>query len=79
VGKARILRREAMEMRLRWIGAGLLALVVIGAIFLFVRFYGQRAGWWSTVLPFAGHSHIVHSMWNPVRAVLRHIFGHANG
>ncbi len=73
VGKARMLRREAMDIRLRWIGAGLLALVVLTAIFLFVRYYGHRAGWWSTVLPFGGASHIFHSMGNPVRAVLRHV------
>ena len=79
VGKARILRREALELRLRWVGAGLLLLVVCTAIFLFVRYYGHRAGWWSTVLPFGGASGVLHSMWNPVHAVLRHVWGHANG
>jgi len=79
VGKARMLRREAMEMRLRWIGAGLLVLVVIAAIFLFIRYYGARAGWWSTVLPFGGHSHTLHSILSPVHAVLRHVLRHANG
>ena len=34
VGKARILRREAVEMRLRWIGAILLLLAVAAAAFL---------------------------------------------
>jgi len=78
VGKARILRREALDLRLRWIGAGLLVLVVLTAIFLFVRFYGQRAGWWSTVLPFGGASRALHSMVRPVHFVLRHVFGHAS-
>jgi hypothetical protein len=51
VGKARILRHDAMEIRLRWAGAILLLLVVAAAAFLVVRFYGVRAGWWTTVLP----------------------------
>ncbi len=51
VGKARLLRREAMEVRLRWIGAILLLLVVAGAAFLTVRYYGVRAGWWRSFLP----------------------------
>jgi len=78
VGKARILRREAVEMRLRWIGAGLLLLAVCAAIFLFVRYYGIRAGWWSTVLPFGGSSSMLHFIWNPLHAVLRHLFGHSS-
>ena len=48
VGKARILRHEAVEMRLRWVGAILLLLAVAAAAFLTVRYYGVRAGWWRT-------------------------------
>ena len=51
VGKARILRHDAVEIRLRWIGAILLLLVVAAAAFLTVRYYGFRAGWWPTLLP----------------------------
>jgi cytoskeletal protein RodZ len=51
VGKARILRREAVEMRLRWVGAVLMALAVIACGFLVFRYYGLRQGWWSTLLP----------------------------
>jgi cytoskeletal protein RodZ len=51
VGKARIQRRDALEIRLRWIGAILLALVVIAAAYFTVRYYGVRAGWWQTILP----------------------------
>jgi cytoskeleton protein RodZ len=51
VGKARMLRREAMEMRLRWAGAIVLLLMVAAGAFLTVRYLGVRAGWWSTVLP----------------------------
>jgi cytoskeletal protein RodZ len=51
VGKARILRHDAVEVRLRWIGAVLLLLVVAIAAYLTLRYYGVRAGWWSTLLP----------------------------
>jgi cytoskeletal protein RodZ len=51
VGKARIQRNEAMENRLRWIGVILLLLAVAMGAFLAFRYYGLRAGWWSTLLP----------------------------
>jgi cytoskeletal protein RodZ len=51
VGKSRMLRREAMEMRLRWAGAIVLLLMVAFGAFLTVRYVGVRAGWWTTVLP----------------------------
>ena len=51
VGKARIQRRDALEIRLRWIGAVLLLLVVGAAAYLTVRSFGLRAGWWDTLLP----------------------------
>lgn len=72
VGRARLLRREAVEMRLRWLGAGLLALAAIAATYLCIRFYGLRAGWWTTVLPFGGLSGILHALFAP----FRHLFGH---
>jgi len=77
VGKARLLRHEAAEMRLRWIGAGLLALAVIAATFLCIRYYGLQAGWWTTLLPFGGLGGIFHSVWSPIHGLLRHIFGHS--
>jgi cytoskeletal protein RodZ len=52
VGKARILKREAVETRKRWAGALLLLATVLAAVFLTFRYYGLRAGWWSTLLPF---------------------------
>jgi cytoskeleton protein RodZ len=73
VGKARLLRHEALEMRLRWIGAGLLALAVSAAAFLCLRYYGLRAGWWSTLLPFGGITGAAHSMLTPIQAMCRHI------
>ena len=51
VGKSRILRREAMAIRLRWIGAILLVLLVASGGFLTFRYYGIRAGWWTDLVP----------------------------
>ena len=51
VGKARMMRRDAMELRLRWAGAILLFLIVAAAAYLTVRYVGVRAGWWSSFLP----------------------------
>ena len=51
VGKARIQRRDAIEFRLRWIGAILLLLLVVVGVLFAVRYYGLRAGWWHTLLP----------------------------
>jgi cytoskeletal protein RodZ len=51
VGKARMLRRDAMELRLRWAGAILLLLIVSAAAFFAVRYLGIRTGRWTTLLP----------------------------
>jgi cytoskeletal protein RodZ len=51
VGKARMLRRDALELRLRWAGTILLVLLVAAGAFLTVRYLGIREGWWSTLLP----------------------------
>jgi cytoskeleton protein RodZ len=75
VGRARLLRHEALEMRLRWIGAGLLALAACAAVFLCVRYYGMRAGWWSTLLPFTEASSAVHSFLVPIHAVFHRVSG----
>ena len=70
VGRARILKREAAELRIRWIGAGVLAFVVLLAGFMTVRYYGYRAGWWPSVLPVAGLSTESHSATETVRSIL---------
>lgn len=60
VGRARILRHDEAELRLRWVGAGLLAFVVAILGWVTVRYIGVRAGWWNSVLPFhaaAGKAH----------------------
>ena len=51
VAKERLERREAMEQRLRWVGAVVLVALVAALGFLTVRYYGVRAGWWSSMLP----------------------------
>jgi cytoskeleton protein RodZ len=63
VGKARILRHEAAEVRLRWIGAFLLLLAVAAGVFLAVRYYGLREGWWTTLLPMRALSAVLHNAW----------------
>ena len=51
VGRARLMRREVVEGRLRWAGTLLLLLAVGAAAYLTFRYYGLRAGWWPTLLP----------------------------
>ncbi len=63
VGKARIIRREAVETRLRWIGVVVLVFLLVVAAFFTVRYYGVRSGWWPTLLPARGISTILHSAW----------------
>lgn len=72
VGHDRIRRREAAELRLRWAGAVVLLLAVTAGAFFSVRYFGVRAGWWSTLLPVHGvavkaHAFIVHGMSLPRR------------
>jgi cytoskeletal protein RodZ len=66
VGRARIQHHEAVELRLRWLGAGLLLLLVAVAGFFAVRYYGVRSGWWSTLLP----QHMLTAAIEPVRSFL---------
>lgn len=72
VGRARLLRHEQLEMRLRWIGAGLLVLAVLLGVFLSIRYYGIQAGWWNTLLPMHGVSGAMHAMWSG----MKHLSGH---
>ncbi len=73
VGKARILRREAIEVRLRWVGAILLLLAVAGAAFLTVRYYGVRQGWWRTFLPIHGVSVALRGALSTARGTVAHL------
>jgi cytoskeleton protein RodZ len=67
VGRVRMERREAAEMRLRWAGAIVLLVAAAVAGFFTVRYFGIRAGWWSTLLPLQTvsaktHAFILHSV-----------------
>ena len=64
VGKARIIRREAAEMRLRWVGVSVLLFLLAVAAFFTVRYYGVRSGWWPTVFPSHAISVVFHAAWN---------------
>lgn len=54
VGKSRMQRYNQREIRMRWIGAIVLAAAVVIGGFFSVRYYGVHAGWWSSLLPFNG-------------------------
>ena len=73
VGKARILRREALEIRLRWIGAIVLLFAVAAAAFLTVRYYGVREGWWRTMLPLNGVSIAFRGAWSSTRGLVSRV------
>jgi hypothetical protein len=73
VGKARIMRHDAVELRLRWAGATILVLAVLAAGFLVVRYYGLRADWWTTLLP----AHIFSSMFHAIQAKFAHTGSHS--
>jgi len=73
VGRARLMRREAVEVRLRWIGAILLLLAVSAAAFLSVRYYGVREGWWHTLLPMHQVSSGLNGAWSSARGLIAHI------
>ena len=71
VGKARMLRRDAMEQRLRWAGAMVLLVIVAIAAFLTFRYMGIREGWWTTLLPVHQAAAIDSVMASTHRAVSR--------
>jgi cytoskeletal protein RodZ len=69
VGKARILRHDAVEIRMRWVGAILLLFVVAVAGYVTVRYYGLREGWWPTLLPMKEVSEATHQFFGWVHDV----------
>jgi cytoskeleton protein RodZ len=73
VGKARILRHDEVELRLRWVGALVLVLVVVAAGFLIVRYYGVHAGWWAKMLP----THVFASAYHAIVAKVAALGSHA--
>jgi cytoskeleton protein RodZ len=78
VGKARILRHDAAEARLRWLGAILLLLVVAAAAFLTVRYFGLRAGWWHTFLPIHEARTAARAASSSVHALVARVFSWLN-
>ncbi len=70
VGRARILRREATELRLRWLLLLLFFSLVGLSAFLIVRYYGLREGWWSTLLPLHNLAPATHGVSTWVHGVL---------
>lgn len=78
VGRARILRREAAQIHIRWTGAAVLAGVVVLAGLVTIRYFGYRSGWWPSVLPTHIFSAAAHSTWSWIHAQgtrLASIFG----
>lgn len=59
VAKERMERRDAIEQRLRWVGAVVLVALVAALGFLTVRYYGVRAGWWSSMVPLPAKANAV--------------------
>ena len=51
VGRSRLRRHEMRLLRLKWMGAAALVMVVAFAAFLAVRYFGVRSGWWPSILP----------------------------
>jgi len=68
VGKARIQRHDAVEIRMRWLGAILLLMLVAGAGYVTFRYYGLRSGWWPTLLPVKETTAALHWFWASVQA-----------
>ncbi|MGH9605789.1 MAG: helix-turn-helix domain-containing protein [Terracidiphilus sp.] len=76
VGKARIQRHDAVEIRLRWLGAILLMLAVAAAGWLTVRYIGFRAGWWPSLLPASMLSGAFHARFSTVFSAAHHLLLH---
>lgn len=73
VGRVRILRHDAAEARLRWLGAAALLLVVVAAGFLTLRYLGLRAGWWPSFLPFRAAHAPVHAAVSSMRPLVARV------
>lgn len=69
VGKSRILRHDAVELRWRWVGAILLVLLVGAGAYLTVRYVGLRVGWWPTLLPGGSAGALAHQAMSAAHAM----------
>jgi cytoskeleton protein RodZ len=74
VGRARIERREAVEFRIRWLGALTMLAIVAAGAFLMVRYYGVRVGWWSTFLPPNPALEKLNGVYLSLKSLVTHIF-----
>ena len=74
VGRARIQRREAVELRMRWAGAVALLLAVSVLGFFAVRYYGVRSHWWPSLLPFRAALTLVYQLPAAIVEVFSHPF-----
>jgi len=79
VGKARIQRHDAVELRIRWVGAFLLLLAVAACGYLAFRYYGLRAGWWSSLLPMDKIQPVVHGAISWAQGIFAKALSWANG
>lgn len=71
VGRSRIERHDAQELRLRWIGAAVLAAAVLVAGFFTLRYFGVRAGWWPTMLPAQKAAASTNALFEQIRSWMR--------
>jgi cytoskeleton protein RodZ len=78
VGKARIQRHDAVEIRLRWVGAILLVLLVAAGVYVMTRYYGLRSGWWSRLLPMEEITTLAHRLLSLAQALLARIIAWFN-
>jgi cytoskeletal protein RodZ len=74
VGKARILRHDALEIRIRWAGAILLVLAVAAAGYVTWRYFGLRSGWWPTLLPMDEFRAAAHAALSWAQALFARIY-----
>lgn len=79
VGKARILRHNANEARLRWAGAIVLLLMVSVATYMSVRYFGLRVGWWHTLLPLHQTPAAAHAAFSSAHALIGRILSWFKG
>lgn len=73
VGKARMMHRDAVELRFRWVGALLLLAAVAGASYFAIRYYGLRAGLWQHLMPMQQIHSGANSALGHVHAMMGHI------
>jgi cytoskeletal protein RodZ len=79
VGRARMMHRDAVQIRVRWIGAIVLLFVVAVAGYFTLRYLGLRAGWWSTPRLEQQASDAVHAALSWLHALYNRVVAAING